>query len=105
MADFIQKFFEIPLEVTRADTTNWMNADSRSYEHLSDQGIVDLVLDTEQETNEDIENVDHLQPYKCPISNASAMAMFDRCLTWMGYQTWAAVFSIASLVQHRGMAA
>ena len=70
MADFIQKFSEIRLEVTRADIANWMNSDGPGYEHLSDQGIVDLVLDTEQETHEDIEDIDHLQPEKCPISNA-----------------------------------
>lgn len=105
MAYFIQKFSEIRLEVTRADIANWMNSDGSGYEHLSDQGIVDLVLDTEQETDEDIEDIDHLQPDKCPISNASAMEMFDGCLTWMRYQPWATAFSIASLVQYREMAA
>ena len=47
MADFIQKFSEIRLEVTRVDIANRVNSDGPGYEHLSDQGIVDLVLDTE----------------------------------------------------------
>ena len=60
MANFIQKFSEIRLEVTRAEIANWMSSDGPGYEHLSDSGIVDLALDTEQKTDEDIKDIDYL---------------------------------------------
>ena len=105
MSDFIQKFSEIRLGMTSVDIANWMNSVGPGYEHLSDQGFVDIVLDTEQEADEDIEDIDHLQPDKCLISNASAMEMFDGCLTWMRYQPWATAFGTASLFQYREMVA
>ena len=42
---------------------------------------------------------------KCPVSNAEAMNMLDKCLTWLRWQPEASLANTSTLVQLREMAA
>ena len=41
--DFVEQFAALNIELTTSDIDGWFHADGPGYEHLDEQGIVDLV--------------------------------------------------------------
>ena len=65
---------------------------------MDEQGIVDLVSAAEdKDENTGIST----QKEKCPVLHAEAMRMFDRCLTWLRFQSEASVSNTSTLVRLR----
>ena len=78
-------------------------------EHLDEQGIVDLANqedETDEAESEDEDDTNVVaEVHKCPVSNAEAMNMLDKCLTWLRWQPEASLANTSSLVQLREIAA
>ena len=83
-----------------------VQSDGPGYEHIDNQGIVDLFMapaedirDEEEDTDENAELSN--QKEQCPVSHAEAMRMFDHCLTWLRFQREATVANTLALVELR----
>ena len=76
-------------ELGEEDVQAWLDSDDLGYEHLSDDQIVKQVerlhsvLNDENESEEDDTSDSSIS---CPLSNAEAMNMTDKCLTWLQHQ-------------------
>ena len=77
---FVNAFAALNIIVSGDDIDSWLAEDSPGYEHLHDNGIVDVMnsedpddIDKEEEISED----DISQP--CAVSHKEAMAMFEKC--------------------------
>ena len=95
------------MEVSSKEIDDWFSMDGPGYEHLDDNGIVDLIVNADVAEPDSDEEPEALQkePMKCPVSNAEAMEMFDKCLLWLRWQEEASVANTATLVQLREIAA
>ena len=69
--------------------------------------LVSAAEDKEWNEEEDTDkNTEHsTQKEKCPVSHAEAMQMFDRCLTWLRFQSEASISNTSTLVRFRELAA
>ena len=90
--EFVEQFAALNIKLTTSDIEGWFQADGPGYEHMDEQGIVDFVSATEDEKRDEEEHTDENTGYstqkeKCPVSHAEAMRMFDRCLTWLRFQS------------------
>ena len=90
--------------MTTSDIDGWFHADWPGYEHLDEQGIVDLVSVAEgnkcDEEEDADENTQHsTQKAQCSFSRAEAMQMYDHCLTWLRIQPEATVSNTSTLVR------
>ena len=108
--EFVEQFAALNIELTTSDINGWFQADGPGYEHMDEQGIVDLVSAAEDEKRDEEEDTDKntghsTQKEKCPVSHAEAMRMFDRCLTWLRFQSEASVSNTSTLVRLRKLAA
>ena len=108
-ADFVAQFESLSIEVSAPEVDEWFSMDGAGYEHLDEQWIVDLLnqqdeMDEAVSEDEDDTNV-VAEVRKCPVLNAEAMNMLDRCLTWLCWQPEASLANTSTLVQLREMAA
>ena len=56
-SEFIQQFSRMNITFTDDDIQNWMSCDGSRYEHMHEQGIVELISgDNEKEADEEIED-------------------------------------------------
>ena len=110
-ANFVKLFSEISIELTESDIAEWFNEDGPGYQHLNDQGIVELVQDpigvATDEEEDDVEHDNepsssHSEPV---VSNAEAFHHFEKGLVWLGSMSDASPSSISTLVQLRDLAA
>ena len=88
--EFVEQFAALNIKLMTSDIDGWFHADGPGYEHIDEQGIVDLVSaakDEERDEEEDTdENTGHsTQKEKCPVSHPEAMRIFDRCRTWLRF--------------------
>lgn len=105
--EFVEQFAELSIDMTPSDVNAWFQADGPGYEHMDEQGIIDLVTADpagDESDEEDATDVVVLHQ-QCPISNAEAARMFDRCLTWLRSQPEASMANTSTLVQLRELAA
>ena len=51
--DFVDDFNELDIEVSEDDVAAWFNEDGPGYEHLHDQGIVDLIINPPADDSDD----------------------------------------------------
>ena len=94
---FVNAFAVLNIIVSGDDIDSWLAEDGPDYEHVSDNGIVDMMnsedpddIDDEEEISED----DISQP--CPVSPKEAMAMFEKW--WLRHQPEATVGNTSTLV-------
>ena len=64
--DFVVQFAALNIELTTSDIDYWFHADSPGYEHLNEQGIVDLVSAAEGNECDEEEDVDENTEYSTP---------------------------------------
>lgn len=68
------------------DVQNWIDSDDPGYEHLSNEQIVEQVQQSHTAydgASESEEEDDTTESPPCPISNAEAIIMLDKSLTWL----------------------
>ena len=99
-ADFVAQFEPLSIEVSAPEIDEWFSMDGAGYEHLDEQGIVDLV-NQQDETDEAVSEDVVAEVRKCPVSNAEAMILLDKCLTWLRWQPEASLANTSTLVQLR----
>ena len=52
---FVQQLSCLNIEVSLTDIQSWMNSDGPGYQHMDKQGIVDLIMNNEEEDEEEDE--------------------------------------------------
>ena len=108
--DFVNDFSAMNIDVSEDDMVAWFNEDGPGYEHLHDQGIVDLVINPHADGSDD-ENDDCVMAEEIPsssqpsVSDADAYQHLDGALTWLRSLPDATPGSVATLVQLRKLAA
>ena len=107
--DFVEQFAALNIVLAPSDINEWFQNDGPGYEHMDEQGIVDLVTASAEDMRdeEDADENAELSNRKeqCPVSHADAMRMFDDCLTWILFQQEATVSNTSTLVRLRELAA
>lgn len=107
--DFVEQFAALNIVLAPSDINEWFQNDGPGYEHMDEQGIVDLVtapaedMRDEEDADENAELSNRKE--QCPVSHADAMRMFDDCLTWLRFQQEATVSNTSTLVRLRELAA
>ena len=103
--EFVAQFSRLSMEVTSQEISAWFNSDGPGYEHLNEQGIVELLTaDPNEECDEEDGAPEPDHSVNCPISHMSAMKMFDDCLTWLRHQPEATLANTSTLVALRELA-
>ena len=104
--DFVEQFAELNISIGREEIQQWMKSGGPGYEHLNDEGIIEIVLGNDEglvdDDGDQVEDSDHSI---CPISNAEAMEIWERGLTWLRFQTEATPSKVATVIQLRELAA
>ena len=71
---FVEQFAALSIELTISDIDGWFQADGPDYEHMDEQGIVDLVLAAEDEERDEEEDTDE----NTGLSTKRKMSYFAR---------------------------
>ena len=104
--DFVQQFSRVNITLTDDDIQNWMCCDGPGYEHMDEQGIVELISgDDEKDSNEEEDEIEDPQSSKCPITHGEAMNSMDKYLTWYRCQPQATPANVSHLIRFREFAA
>ena len=105
--EFVQQFARLNITFTEDDIQRWMSCDGPGYEHMDEQGIVELVTgDNEKEAVEVVEDkIGVFQPSKCPFSHAEAMQKMDDYLAYYRCQPEATPEDVSKLIQFREFSA
>ena len=112
IAGFLTDFQQMGQDLTEQDVQDWLGADhdDLGYEHLDDDGIVNLVAgSSNDELDSDDESDDgdtiEISAIESAISHKDAMVMFDKCLTWLQCQPEATPYNVSALLSLREIAA
>ena len=100
--EFVEQFAALNIVLGPSDIDGWFQNDGLGYEHMDEQGIVDLVTAPEEDipNEEEDENAELAsQKEHCPVSHAEAMQMHDECLTWLRFQPEATASNTSTLVR------
>ena len=102
---FVYAFPALNIILSGDDIDSWLAEDGPGYEHLDDNGIVDMMNseDPDDIDEEEISEDDISRP--CPISHKDAMAMFEKCLIRLRRQREATVGNTSTLVTLQELAA
>ena len=82
-SDFEEDSRSLGLDLSETDVAEWLTSDDQDpgYEHLDDNAIVDLVLNSNQEQTTEVDfddgsEIDEATP--CPVTHKDAMEMSDK---------------------------
>ena len=106
-ARFLINFQQMGQDLTEQDihVQDWLGADhdDLGFEHLDDNGIVNLVAgssndEVESEDESDDGDASEISATDPAISHKDAMVKFDECLTWLRWQPEAAPYNVNLLL-------
>ena len=100
---FVQQFARLNIEVSSEEIQSWMCSGGPGYQHMDEQGIVDLVLDKKEEEEND--ELDVTVPQATRVSSAEALKGMDAYLSWYQTQPEATASSVSTLIHLREFAA
>ena len=103
----MQQFAKLNILFTEDDIQRWMSCDGPGYEHMDEQGIVELVTwDNEKEAVGVVEDEIGISEFsKCPFSHAEAMQKMDDYLPYYRYQPVATSEDVTKLIHFREFSA
>ena len=80
------------------DIDSWLAEDGPGYEHLDDNGIVDMMNSEDPDDIDEEEEIskDYISQ-SCPVSHKEAMAMFEKCLISLRHQPEGTVGNTSTL--------
>ena len=96
--EFVCKFQELGYSMDENEIHTWLNSDSSdpSFQLMTDDEICERVLlkdlDLKNEPKPEEE-----EPNFCPVSKFMAAQMFEKCLTWLEYQSEANQYNTCTL--------
>ena len=105
--EFVQQFARLNITFTEDDIQRWMSCDGPGYEHMDEQGIVELVTgDNEKEAVGVVEDEIGISEFsKCPFTHAEAMQIMDDYLAYYRCQPEATPEDVSKLIQFREFSA
>ena len=99
---FVQQFAMLNIEVSSEDIESWINSGGPGYQHMDEQGIVDLVQDNQNDEEEEEKNeLDSGGPQAKRVSSAEALKGMDAYLAWYQTQPEATASTVSNLIHLR----
>lgn len=107
--ELCEAFQMIVPEGDESDISDWLHTDEndQGYAHLTDQEIVESVLDSAAQESEDSDSDDDVfeVPGPCPVSHAEAVASLEKSLVWLQDQVECNTYNLSLLQSLREIAA